>query len=460
QVVIDGTSVYSPIFGGVIWSTLPIELEDIERIEVVRGPNNASFGANAFQGVINITTTHASQAAGVKTSLRVDNNQAERAFFRYAGAQADGRLNYRLSLSSEKKEGYTDFSDDFSKDALSGRIDYRVDTQNTFQFNFATLDSKRQTQNPNPLSPFILFDPKRDRNESTQFALIAWEHQINNGEQVRTHLSYHHFDGKDKYNVPAFGTFNTTSESTTWDLNAEHILKLNTAQRLVWGIGATHESVYAPFRINSNSTKTNTRVRLFGNLESRLTDRLILNTGGLIEHEQISGMNVSPRMALNYLTSPNHAYRITATKAFRTPVITEEARDIALFGATLQVSTDNLKPETVVSYEAAYHGIYLFNTLNTDVKLFHNTYKQLINNDISNTPDVLDNMDSAKTYGAEFEINYRPDRNNILHAGYAFTHVKQASDERLTSSIPKHNFNCSFRTNTTMVGVVALSITT
>jgi outer membrane receptor protein involved in Fe transport len=94
------------------------------------------------------------------------------------------------------------------------------------------------------------------------------------------------------------------------------------------------------------------------------------------------------------------------------------------------------------------------------VKLFHNTYKQLINNDISNTPDVLDNMDSAKTYGAEFEINYRPDRNNILHAGYAFTHVKQASDERLTSSIPKHNFNCSFRTNTTMVGVVALSITT
>jgi iron complex outermembrane receptor protein len=442
QVVIDGSSVYSPIFGGVVWSTLPLALEDIERIEVVRGPNNASFGANAFQGVINITTTHASQAPRLTTSFRTNNNQSERAFFRFADTQANKRLNYRISLSSEKKEGYEQFSDDSSKDALSARVDFRLDTKNTLQLNFAALDSKRQTQSPIPL--LLLFDPKRNRNESTQLAQITWEQQINDGEQVSTRLSYHHFDGKDKYNVPPFGTLDVGSESTTWDFNAEHIVKFKSAQRLIWGIGATHESVYAPFRMNSSKTRTNTRVRLFGNLESRLTNQLIFNTGALVEHEQITGLNVSPRITLNYLSSPNHAYRITATKAFRTPVIPEEERDTVLFGAPLQVSAENIEPETVTSFEAGYHGIYWLNTLNTDVKLFHNDYKQLINNDLSNTLPVLDNIDQAKTYGAEIELNYRPNRRNILHAGYAYTQVKHATDERLNSSIPKHNFNVLF----------------
>jgi iron complex outermembrane receptor protein len=441
QVVIDGSSVYSPVFGGVIWSTLPIAIEDIERIEIVRGPNNASFGANAFQGVINITTIHASQVKGLTTSFRVNNNQSERAFLRFADSHADGQLDYRISLASEKKEGYKNFTDNFSKDELSARVDLRVDTHNTLQFNFSALDSKRQTKNPLPED--IPFDPKRNRNESSHFAQMTWEHQTNNEQQVNTHLSFHHFDGKDKYDV-ALETLDATSESTTWIFDVEHILKLNNTHRLVWGLGATHESVYAPFRINSTSTKTNTRFRVFGNLESKLTSKLYLNTGALVEHEQISGANVSPRVTLNYLSSPNHAYRLTATKAFRTPVVTEDERNIVLLGAPLQISAGHLKPETVTSFEAGYHGIYWSNSFNADLKLFQNHYKQLINNDLSNSLPLLDNLDKAKTYGAELELNYRPNRKNIFHAGYAYTQVKQSTDNRLNKSTPKHNFNLLF----------------
>ncbi|OUR85173.1 hypothetical protein A9Q85_08810 [Cycloclasticus sp. 44_32_T64] len=442
QVVIDGSSVYSPIFGGVIWSALPISLDDIERIEIVRGPNNASFGANAFQGVINITTIHASQAPSLTTRFRLNNNQSEQAFFRYAGSQPDGKLYYRVSLSTEKSEGYKNLADDFSKDALYARVDLRVDSRNTLQLNFSALDSIRQTQNPEPLSPALAFDPKRDRNESTHFAQLFWEHQTYDEQLISTRLSFHHFDGKDKYNT-VLGILDATSESTTWNLDVEHLLTLNDTQRLVWGVAAIHESVYVPFRLNSTSTKSNTRMRLFGNLETQLTNKLILNSGALIESDQLSGTHSSPRISFNYLTSPHHSYRLTATKAFRIPVITEE-HDIIFFDTAMQVSADNLGPETVTSIEAGYHGVYWLNTFNTDVKLFRNHYKQLIDTNSDNTIAVLDNTDSAKTVGAELEINYRPDRNNILHLGYAFTHVHQATNQRLKKSIPEHNFNLLF----------------
>ncbi|MBV1875492.1 MAG: TonB-dependent receptor plug domain-containing protein, partial [Cycloclasticus sp.] len=233
QVVIDGSSVYLPIFGGAIWSTLPVLLEDIERIEIVRGPNNTSFGANAFQGVINITTVHASQTPRLTAKFTLNNNQAERAFFRFANSPGDNRLNYRISIASEKGEGYKKLADDFSKHELTSRVDFRFDNSNTLQFNFSALDSIRQTRNPQATA--IALDPKRDRNESSQFAQIIWEHQANDTEQFNAHLSFHHFDGKDKYNI-ASNTLDLTVESTAWSIDVEHLLSLNTSQRLMWGV--------------------------------------------------------------------------------------------------------------------------------------------------------------------------------------------------------------------------------
>jgi len=439
QVIIDGSSVYLPIFGGAIWSTLPVLLEDIERIEIVRGPNNTSFGANAFQGVINITTIHASQAPRLTTKFTLNNDQAERAFFRFANSPSDNRLNYRISIASEKNEGYKKLADDFSKHELTSRVDFRFDNHNTLQLNFSALDSIRQTRNPQATA--MALDPKRDRNESSQFAQIIWEHQANDTEQFNAHLSFHHFDGKDKYNV-ASNTFDLTVESTAWSVDVEHLLTLNTSQRLMWGVGAVHESVYAPFRINSAKTHTNNRLRLFGNLESFLTDKLILNIGGLIEHDQLSGVNTSPRITFSYLTTPEHAYRLTATKAYRTPVITEEKRKVVIPGfGTVQTSAGDLEPETVTSIEAGYHGAYQLNKLNTDLKFFQNRYEKLINNNLSAAPKILDNQYSARAYGTEIEINYRPDRNKLIHMGYAYTTINHTSDNRVEKSVPKHNLN-------------------
>jgi len=446
QVIIDGSSVYSSLMGGAIWSTLPIMLEDIERIEVVRGPNSASFGANAFQGVINITTSHASQTPGLVARFRASDNKTERSFLRFSDTTKNKRLNYRLSLSSEKTEGYSGIPDDFHKEQFTSRLDLQINPLNSVQLNLSGVDSKRQTQYPDPTSAYVLFDPKRDRNESSQFAQLSWRLQTNDNQQFNTRLSFHHFDGKDKYiEKLTNSTIDLTGESTDWRLNVEHILTLNENNRVVWGVGATHESIYLPFRINTQREKTNFQLRLFGNIESHFADKFFLNTGALIEHDRLNGTQFSPRVTLSYISSKHHSFRLTTTQAFRSPTIAEQCSETCLFGSLPQSSAGELKHEIVQSIEAGYHGIHLNNTLNSDIKVFSNHYKKLINNALSNQLAGLDNMDSARVYGAEFEVDYRPNQHHIIHLAYAYTTVDHESQPRLKASIPKHNVSLLFK---------------
>jgi iron complex outermembrane receptor protein len=102
QVLIDGRSVYSGLFGGVNWSDLPIVLADIERIEVIRGPDSASYGANSYLGVINIITLHAAESQGASASFSYGNSRSE-GVFRYGAKSGD--LSYRLTASIRKDEG-------------------------------------------------------------------------------------------------------------------------------------------------------------------------------------------------------------------------------------------------------------------------------------------------------------------------------------------------------------------
>lgn len=439
QVIIDGSSVYSPLFGGVIWSTLPITLEDIERIEIVRGPNSVSFGANAFQSVINITTSHASQEKGTSLSFVKGSQGLERSFARYADSIQGKGLDYRLSLIRTQSSGYSGVSDDFRKSEFSTRIDFSPDHHNKWQLSLSALDSKRQTENPDITSPLLAFDPKRNRNESSQYAQLRWEHSTDDGESFNSQVSYQHFDGKDKYPIPFYNKLDVTGESTRWNADFEHSIEINEGNRAIWGLGVVHENVYSPFHLNTQHARSNTRLRIFGNIETQLTEAFSLNAGALYEYGHIASGNFSPRLAINYSTSSQHGYRLIATRAFRTPVITEEYLSSFLGPTPLFSSAGNLDAETVDSFEIGYHGIYLQNTLNADVKLHQNKYKKLIDNSINNAL-FIDNTHKASSKGIEIEINYRPDSYNLIHAGYAFTTI-DSPIARLEISAPKHNFN-------------------
>ncbi|PKO62647.1 MAG: TonB-dependent receptor, partial [Betaproteobacteria bacterium HGW-Betaproteobacteria-17] len=104
QVLVDGRSIYSPHFGAVYWSDLPLSIDDIERIEVVRGPNAAVHGANAFSAVINIITKTAAQAQGSRVSMQAG-EQSTRGFSAQHGG-GEGALRYRLTASAQQRDRF------------------------------------------------------------------------------------------------------------------------------------------------------------------------------------------------------------------------------------------------------------------------------------------------------------------------------------------------------------------
>ncbi|MDV7394167.1 TonB-dependent receptor plug domain-containing protein, partial [Arthrospira platensis SPKY1] len=111
QVLVDGRSLHSPLFiGGVNWALMPVALEDIEYIEVVRGSNTVSYGTNAFLGVINIVTTDPTLSRGGSISAS-SGNQGVRDFTLRGGAQLGPSANLRISYRQMRDDGLDEIPD-------------------------------------------------------------------------------------------------------------------------------------------------------------------------------------------------------------------------------------------------------------------------------------------------------------------------------------------------------------
>lgn len=463
QVIIDGRSVYAPLFGGVDWANLPLMIEDIERIEVIRGPNSTSFGSNSFQSVVHITTIHGSQNQGGTIQATFGERDFSRTFFRYGNHV--GNLDYRVSVSHLDDGGYASLNDDKRQNILSTRFDYQLSPFDNVQLNLGLSDTLREISGE-PLSPDPVF-PNRNVDESNQYIHGRWERNSNERGTLITQLSYSVFNRKDKiYSVfddPFWGMgaiFSADNSAFTdrWDFEIEHQLNLTESVRWVWGLGYRQDRVELPMWLGTDDTFHNRTRRLFGNLEWRLTPKLILNLGSLWEDTEVSGSDIAPKLAVNFLPNRHHSFRLIASRSMRTPVVAEENFNRSLVyqagaGFPLGPGTavvpgltsylpgysvdSDLDNETVDLLELGYHGLFVQNRLDFDFKLFHVTYKDIIDyfdfddvpnqNTFNGMPvpgfpidiDSIDNLYDASMTGFEIEINYRPNLHNLIHVGYS-----------------------------------------
>lgn len=479
QVLIDGRSVYNPIFGGVDWANLPLEIENIERIEVIRGPNSSSFGSNAFQSIINITTTHSAQFDGVQVKSVIGERGFRRSFLKAGYHQGD--LDFQITGSHLDNDGYNKNNDDTRLDSLNGRLDYSLTNKDTLQLNFGAVNSLRETVNPSQIDDPT--DPLRTKDDS-QFSIHGkWEHNTSFEEHFSTQLSYVTNKSKDRFSSsfidtdfplgPTFYAANQTSFYDRWDFEFEHQFQPNQQFRVAWGIGLRSDRISYPYWLLDEKKFDNSLQRLFANTEWRATESIIFNIGGLLEHSQLVGSHFSPRIAANYLIDQTQSLRFIASRALRTPSITEQNLDFGVtFSAPALPAPGNLfiplfqtrgklTPEVVTSFEVGYHGIFLNNKLTLDIKLFRNEYKDLISSEdidviggitVNGAPafnteiNYLDNLYYANINGYEVEINYRPNKNNLFHAGYAYNHTKSDEEDgsdhgAFVESVPEDSFN-------------------
>ena len=445
QVLVDGRSIYSPVLGGTKWADLPLAIDDIERIEVIRGPNAATYGANAFLATINIITRHSTQATGTFARANVGNTDIRDAYLRYGSTHDD--LGYRLTLGYTHDDGFAERHDSHQVRMANFRSDYQPALTDNLEFqlgfNAGEMGVDSETLNAT--------DEKNNRNH---FAQLRWQHEVSAEENFSLQFYYNSEDSSQTYDVtvPVLGRVVADNSYTAnrIDLEAQHIKQFSWDKRIVWGAGIRRDSATAPGHFGSNETLYNNLYRLFGNLEVHLSRKLLINAGAMWEHTDLSGTDLAPRLSFNYLINPVHSLRLTASRASRTPTLTESKANfrVPIYGSTLPwipstpadfVSTlwkgnPELESETITSYELGYMISLPQKGFNLDIKLFHDELKGLIYLDESFVADPTDyydgryeiagNYGDASVKGVETAINYQPLRDTRFILSYSYTDLE------------------------------------
>ncbi len=495
QVLVDGRSVFIPSFGGVPWDNLPLLLEDIERVEVIRGPNSVTYGANAFLATINIITRHAAEDLGARYSLTTSggaNPKIRDAYFRL-GYHLDD-LDWRLSVGTLNDDGFESVNDSRETDKLNFRLDY-LSGQNQFwtvQFGVSnTISGKGEAGNED--------NRKRDEDATNSYFNINWE-QVRAGSSTNvrlTHTEQKVVDGfdtlpitsvaVDPYNPPnlmdltitAFVDFGRTSNRT--DLEIVQTEEIDDSLRVVFGTSLRNDRVKSFFLLNNDDYHDINTSRLFTSFEWRFAQDWILDVGAILEKSSITDKEYSPRLSILHSLSESHMLRFVASRAKRNPILFEHSGltifptnisttspILGSFDADLKTIEGNpdITPEDLVSYEVGLRSQNRDYAISSDVKLFTYKITDYINwvsfeedQFFWGTTEIetVENSEDIRVNGLEAAFDISPAKGLDIKTGVSFVRVDAAFND-ITSSYPettafvtalyewrlKHSFSSSY----------------
>jgi iron complex outermembrane recepter protein len=462
QVLVDGRSIYGAAYGAVNWGELPLSVDDIDRIEVVRGPNAATYGANAFLAVINIISKDPSQTPGSFASVQYGEQGMSGVTLRHGGEQGD--LRYRLTLSAQTRDRLeTDVLDGATPVKLyeetqtyfvNGRADYRVSATDEIstQFGLSVGDwqaghsvNAEEPTGQNISAQFAQFKYRRVNSPDDEWMVQAYFSRNNLDAPNQTELC---FDTAESEVVvcpggmpspPGYVGTGQFLEAGIDQLQTRANLELQVNRRLapdwrmVWGAEVRHEKVESQRYFDTSETLDGTLVRAYANLEWRARPDLLLQGGAMLEHHYFTGTDISPRVALNYTLTEGHTLRLNLSEAYRSPTFFEQKGDLTYYTTTgtevLQVFAPSgpLQPERILSREIGYVGLYPAMRLQLDAKLFHDTIHNFINS----------------KGGGDLQLNWQPTTGLRLSAQYARAFIKAdpSIDKDLVQSAPRNTFS-------------------
>lgn len=387
QVLIDGRTVYLPPFGQVDWADLPLDIGDIERIEVIRGPSAASHGSNSVQGVISILTYHAAAPFRRQVSINRGDGGIQDVSARMSGAGEN--WDYRMTLASRSDKGFDETGanpDDRSDTQLfNARASYRLSGHDTLDLQFGYSDTSRRNGVPvPPPAASNIVKKERDQKVISDFQQITWLHTFDQDSDLQ--LNYYHIrrDTKDdRYTVAPAAGFLVADDALIHrhELELQHTLNISAANRLVWGVGMRDDSVDSP---NTFLSPLDWReYRLFAHDEWRFAPSTLLNIGAMAEKNAQGKGRLSPRVALNHHLSPRHTLRASMSVAYRNPEMIEEAgnRRFAITPPNIWsdiLAAGGLSPERTLSREIGYIA-KLDNAGSTlDLRAYHDQISDII----------------------------------------------------------------------------------
>ncbi|MEX1138050.1 MAG: TonB-dependent receptor [Bacteroidota bacterium] len=391
-VLIDGRSVYTPLYSGVFWDAQDVLLEDIDRIEVISGPGGTLWGANAVNGIINVVTKSAQQTARNPLLVQAGTGSGEwdNAAIRYGGLLGEeGAYRayakyFRRGSTSLEKGGSG--SDSWSGKQAGFRFDFGQPSDELLIQGDAYSDDADQSVN----------DDLRMKGGNV---LGQWRHSsLANSELIlRSYFDYSH------RRIP--GTFG--EDLGTLDLDLQYRTELNAMHDIVVGIGFRHSSD----RVINSAALAFLPPRLQTRLYSAfvqdiipLTEGVRLTVGSKFGHNDFSGFEYEPQIRLGWKRNETQYLWLSISRAVRTPSRID--RDLFAPGnpphAFLQ-GGPGFKSEDLIAYEGGCR-VQARPDLFFDLGLFYNRYDDLRSFE-PGPPPVLKNGLEGITYGAELVAN-------------------------------------------------------
>ncbi|MBN1590932.1 MAG: TonB-dependent receptor [Pirellulales bacterium] len=441
-VLIDGRSIYSPTFGGVYWDMQDLLLDDIERIEVIRGPGGTIWGANAVDGVINIITKKASDTQGVYVAAGGGNYDLLVDGARVGGSNGKG-LTWRLwGKHAERGPGWlpgTGLAYDDWRVAHSG---FRVDWSDPCKVNaltaLGTYCAGVEGENGNwpvPIPPRYSQEVLEDIGFAAENVLLRWEHAIDD-ESDWCFQTYYDRTFREQWAGKMMWT--------TMDFDFQHRFPLGQRHKVIWGLN--HRQIHN-YSADSNFYLHFTPEQITYNVFSGFIqdeielaeDRWYLTVGTKLERNNFSGFEVQPSIRLLWTPDERHSVWGAISRAVSSPALYEETGTLNFGPSNVPVwptfvrlnGTSDFKSEKLLAYEIGYRA-QVTDRFSWDIATYYNVYSDLHGYDLSppfveDTYVVLEadwnNNVGGQGYGVELSASWNLTDNWRLWGFYNYQHL-------------------------------------
>lgn len=442
-VLIDGRAVYTPLLGGVNWDVQDVPLDDIDRIEVIRGPGATLWGSNAVNGVINVITKKASETPGGMLLARAGTEEQTGGVAQYGG-RIGSHADYRVFTKYRNNGNLADLNGQNGGDGwhlLHGgfRVDDAVSKKDdlTIQGDLYSGHEGASIEHIFSLNPPVtdlLFASSRLAGGNI---LGRWSHTLSNRSDFTVQL---YFDNYSRSGPEAYEGRNT------FDIDFTHHLKFSGRHDLIWGAGYRDSSDHTVGTVDQAFVPADRTLSLFNFFaQDEITlrpDRLFLTVGAKTEHNDFDGFQFQPSVRMAFTPSRRHTFWAAVSKANRTssrrddgllaglgtfpdPAGSGTPAEAILFG------NSGFKSEQMAAYEAGYRAQPCAN-FSFDLAAYFNVYRRL--RSLEPLPSFVDptspthivipitfgNNNQGHAAGVEASATWKATHRWTLSPGYAF----------------------------------------